>query len=291
MRRDAKEEVVRKIGKLRGLAVLLAVLALLAIGNHAGTSAETANVSFAAAKKKGISAWNFTGVTQALADSKAGWFYTWSSGKQQITPPAGVEFVPMIWGKGSVTDADLDQAKQQGKTLLGFNEPDMQGQANMTVQQALDLWPRLQSTGLRLGAPAVAAGADVAGGWLDRFMQGVADRHDKVDFIPLHWYGADFNGTNATAQLRNYLQATYNRYHKPIWLTEYALIDFSTGTPRYPTQAQQAAFVKQSTAMLQGLPFVERYAWFTLSTSRGDGTGLYNGATANQVGAAYRAAG
>ncbi|MER7583190.1 glycosyl hydrolase [Kitasatospora sp. NPDC097691] len=77
---------------------------------------------------------------------------------------------------------------------------------------------------------------------------------------------------------------------KPIWLTEYALIDFSGGTPRYPTPEQQAAFVAKSTAMLQGLPFVERYAWFTLSADRG-GTGLYNRATPNRVGAAYRAAG
>ncbi|MGW0770012.1 glycoside hydrolase family protein [Streptomyces sp. NPDC002676] len=289
--RMTKEEAMRKTPNLRGLAVILAALSLLAFGNHAGTPTDAVNASSATVKKKGVSAWNFTGVTNALADSKAGWFYTWSSGKQQITPPSGVEFVPMIWGKGSVTDAELGQAEQQGKTLLGFNEPDMPGQANMTVPQALDLWPRLQSTGMRLGAPAVATGADVADGWLDRFMKGAASRHYKVDFIPLHWYGGDFDATHATAQLRNYLQATHNRYRKPIWLTEYALIDFSTGTPRYPTQAQQAAFVKQSTAMLQGLPFVERYAWFTLSTSHGDGTGLYDGATANEVGAAYRAAG
>jgi len=43
--------------------------------------------------------------------------------------------------------------------------------------------------------------------------------------------------------------------------------------------------------MLQQQSYVERYAWFTLSTSRGDGTGLYDGATANTVGAAYRSAG
>jgi hypothetical protein len=30
-------------------------------------------------------------------------------------------------------------------------------------------------------------------------------------------------------QLQGYPQAVYNRYHKPIWLTEYALIDFSSG--------------------------------------------------------------
>jgi hypothetical protein len=145
--------------------------------------------------------------------------------------------------------------------------------------------------GLRLGAPAVATGADTADGWVDQFLRGATSRGRRVDFLPVHWYGADFNATNATDQLRGYLQATYDRHHKTLWLTEYALIDFSSGTPQYPTQEQQAAFVQQSTAMLQGLPFVERYAWFTLSTSRVDGTELYNGTTASQVGVAYRAAG
>ncbi|MEU7058609.1 glycoside hydrolase family protein [Streptomyces sp. NPDC046197] len=277
--------------RLRVLAVLLAALTLLWAGPQAGASTTASGASADAVWKKGVSAWDFPGVTDALKDSRSGWFYTWASDTQRISPPPGVEFVPMIWGPGSVTDAELNRARQQGSTLLGFNEPDMAGQSNMTVQQALDLWPRLQSTGLRMGAPAVATGANVPGGWLDRFLQGAAARHYKVDFVPLHWYGADFDATNATNQLRTCLQATYDRYHKPIWLTEYALIDFSSGTPRYPTQAQQAAFVRQSTAMLQGLPFVERYAWFTLSTSRGDGTGLYTGPNATQVGAAYRAAG
>jgi hypothetical protein len=89
--------------------------------------------------------------------------------------------------------------------------------------------------------------------------------------------------------LRGYLQAVYDRYHKPIWLTEYALIDFTGPTPRYPSQTQQADFARNSTAMLQGLAFVERYAWFTLSTSTSP-TGLYTGSTANAAGAAYRAA-
>ncbi|MEV6736426.1 glycoside hydrolase family protein [Streptomyces sp. NPDC051104] len=275
------------------VAGLLALPAALAVDGRADAATATAasDTTAAAVKKRGVSAWNFTGVTQDLADSKVGWFYTWSSGRQQITAPAGVEFVPMIWGPGSVTDAELNQAKQQGSTLLAFNEPDMAGQADMTVQQALDLWPRLQSTGLRLGAPAVATGANVAGGWLDRFLQGAAARGYRVDFIPLHWYGADFDTANAVGQFWTYVQSVHERYNKPIWVTEYALTDFSSSTPKYPTQAQQAAFVKQSTDLLQGLSYVERYAWFTLSTSRGDGTGLYNGTTATQAGAAYRAAG
>ncbi|GAA0907978.1 glycoside hydrolase family protein [Streptomyces thermoalcalitolerans] len=281
---------MRSIRTVRLLSVLLAVLAMFAAGGTAG-AAGGAPAAADAVKKKGVSAWNFPGVTDALRDSRSGWFYTWASDPQQITAPSGVEFVPMIWGPGSVTDAELDRARRSGTSLLGFNEPDLPGQANMSVEQALDLWPRLQSTGLRLGAPAVAYGGDTPGGWLDRFMQGAAARGHRVDFIPLHWYGSDFDPTRATGHLRSYLQAVYNRYHKPIWLTEYALTDFSSGTPRYPSRAQQAEFVRQSTAMLEQLPFVERYAWFTLSTSRGDGTGLYDGTTANETGVAYRNAG
>lgn len=271
----------------RVLTALLTAALLLPLGT-AEASPET---SAAAVRKKGISAWKFDDVNQAMADSEAGWFYTWSSGRGGIKAPAGVEFVPMIWGPESVNAEELNQAKAQGDILLGFNEPDHPRQSGMTVQQALDLWPRLQSTGMRLGAPAVATGADVPGGWLDRFMKGAKARNHRVDFIPLHWYGADFDSTRATRQLRDYIEATHRRYKKPIWITEYALIDFSDGTPRYPTQAQQAAFVKKSTAMLQKLPYVKRYAWFTLSTSRGDRSGLYNGAEATRVGAAYRAAG
>ncbi|WP_329130741.1 glycoside hydrolase family protein [Streptomyces sp. NBC_00670] len=276
-------------------AMLLPLGTAEAGGAHAAaatadTAAATAPVSAAAATKKGISAWKFDGVTKAMANAKVGWFYTWSSGRGGIKAPAGVEFVPMIWGPQSVNRTELRRAKAQGKVLLGFNEPDFAQQSNMTVEQALDLWPRLQATGMRLGAPAVASGADVPGGWLDRFMKGAAARHYRVDFIPLHWYGADFDSTRATRQLRAYLKATYKRYKKPIWLTEYALTDFSGGVARYPTKARQAAFVKKSTAMLNRQSYVRRYAWFTLSTSRGDGTGLYHGAKANKVGAAYRAA-
>jgi hypothetical protein len=41
--------------------------------------------------------------------------------------------------------------------------------------------------------------------------------------------------------------------------------------------------------MLDGLDYVERYAWFTLSTKT-DPNGLYDGTTANAAGRAYRAA-
>ncbi|MFC4591074.1 glycosyl hydrolase [Sphaerisporangium corydalis] len=241
--------------------------------------------------KKGVGVWQMPGVSTALAASGADWYYTWSTGHNGITTPKSAEFVPMVWGAASVTDANLAQAKSAGPYLLGFNEPDMAAQSNMTVDKALSLWPKLQAAGSVLGSPAVAFGGDRAGGWLDRFMTGAASRGYRVDFITLHWYGGDFRADAATGQLKSYLQAVYQRYHKPIWLTEYALIDFSNGT-RFPTDAQQAAFVTASTQMLGSLSYVQRYAWFGLGASDTEpSSGLFHGnGSATPAGRAFQAA-
>jgi hypothetical protein len=240
-----------------------------------------------------VTVWNFNGVDAALAASGSGWYYTWSTQHPGISAPAGVGFVPMIWGPGSVTASTLAQAKTAGPYLLGFNEPDMAAQSNMTVDQALSLWPQLMATGSILGSPAVATGADTPGGWLDQFMSGVKAHGYRVDFITLHWYGGDFTTTDAVSQLQSYIQNVYNRYHLPIWLTEYALIDFSHGGATYPTDQQQAAFVTASTKMLQGLPYLQRYAWFALPASdTGPSTGLFRtGPAVTAAGRAFEAAG
>ncbi|WP_436761826.1 glycosyl hydrolase [Streptosporangium sp. V21-05] len=242
--------------------------------------------------KKGVGVWQAPNVSAALEASGANWYYTWSTNHNGVTTPKGTEFVPMIWGAASVTDQNLTQAKNSGSPyLLGFNEPDFAEQSNMSVEQALSLWPRLTATGLKVGSPAVAWGGDRAGGWLDRFMTGAAQKNQRVDFITLHWYGGDFRADAATGQLKSYIQAVYERYRKPIWLTEYALIDFSNGV-RFPTDAQQAAFVTASTKMLASLPYVQRYAWFGLPSSDTEpNSGLFrSNGVATPAGRAFQAA-
>ena len=239
--------------------------------------------------KKGVSAWSFNGVGEALARSGASWYYTWSSGDPIASPP-GVQFVPMIWGARSVTTATLTQVRNEGHYLLAFNEPDNPGQSNMTPSQALQLWPRLMATGMSLGSPAVATDAATPGGWLDQFMRGAVARGYRVNFITVHWYGADFATGPAVQQLQAYLQAIYARYHLPVWLTEFALIRFGTSAS-FPSPGQQAAFITAATAMLQRLKFVQRYAWFALPATPGDGTaGLFgSGAVATAAGRAFEA--
>ena len=241
--------------------------------------------------KKGVGTWEFGGIKGALDDVGAGWYYNWAPNNNSMPGPADVEFVPMIWGKANVTDGTLAEAKREGKVILGFNEPDMGGQANMSVEDALAAWPKLQATGRRLGSPAVAYGGDTAGGWLDRFMKGAKDKNLRVDFITLHWYGSDFSDA-AVNQFLGYVDAVHKRYDLPIWVTEYGLMNFS-GSPKYPTGAQEAAFIKGTTKGMESRSFVERYAWFGLPAV-GDSVdfGLYKDAsTPTEAGKAYKAAG
>jgi hypothetical protein len=243
--------------------------------------------------KKGVAAWAFSGASQALARSGASWYYTWSAAPAGgISSPRGVRFVPLIWGAVNVNAGTLSQVRGEGPYLLGFNEPDMSAQANMTPAQALSLWPQLMATGLKLGSPAVAYGGATPGGWLDQFMSGAQARGYRVNFITLHWYGADFATGPAVSQLESYLQAVHARYHKPIWLTEFALANFG-GSPQTPSPRQQAAFLTAATAMLQRLGYVQRYAWFGLEATPTDGSmGLFSSAAAaTAVGQAFEAAG
>jgi hypothetical protein len=285
MSRDSRLRLTLAIA---ALSVCCAASSGVAVASSPHAAAGTPRPAVAANAKKGVGAWPFSGVGSALSKSGVSWYYTWGVSHSGIRTPRGVAFVPMIWGPGSVTAAQLGQAKRAGHIVLGFNEPDLASQSNMTVGQALRLWPRLIATGMELGSPAVASGGGTPGGWLDRFMRGARARHYRVSFITLHWYGSDFGTRAAVSQLASYLRAVWNRYHKPIWLTEFALIRFGTRTV-FPSPRVQAAFVTAATTMMQRLTYVQRYAWFALPASSGDGTaGLFRaGAVPTTAGRAF----
>ena len=217
----------------------------------------------------GVGAWWTPTVSANLADSTAHWYYTWGPGHDWIDTPGGCEFVPMIWGEKDLQKDMLQQAQANGRYLLGFNEPDLATQSNMSVTYALKNWPKLQKTGLVLGAPAVSGSADIAGSWLDQFMSGARSHRYRVDFIPLHWYPSPALAKNystyaAVGALQAYLTAVYERYRLPVWLTEFSLIAWSNSGGTALDVAVQAEFLQAAAAMMASLPWLERWAWFSL---------------------------
>src|SRR5215472_10818468 len=111
-------------GPARSHATRPAALTAFAVRAEPAAPAAVTGVHRGAKFKKGVGAWAFRGSRLALARSGASWYYTWTVNHRGITTPRGVSFVPMIWGPGSATAAQLKVARRHGHVLLAFNEPD-----------------------------------------------------------------------------------------------------------------------------------------------------------------------
>jgi len=168
----------------------------------------------------------------------------------------------MVWsGKALVQNNSIRDVMRQlpvtrTKNLLGFNEPDYATQANMSVDEAIRLWPRLQSTGLRLGSPCTISATSP---WLDKFMTKAARSHLRVDFVTMHSYGSP-NAESFLAKVRK----LHEKYERPIWVTEFSVADWSA-TPSRPSRYSRSEvhdFMRTAITGMQAMPYVERYAWF-----------------------------
>ncbi|WP_442505235.1 glycosyl hydrolase [Novipirellula sp. SH528] len=195
--------------------------------------------------------------------TNAGWYYNWywhpSPGK------IDAEFVPMIKGKSDANDKSFAKIAKLKKShqishLLGFNEPDSEKQGNTSVDRAIQLWPQLMATQLRLGSPAVT---DNRRGreWFDAFMAKSAAKQYRIDFVAVHRY-PNINGPNSIKPFLNSLYQVYQKYRLPIWITEFAGLNFGS-KDRKMSAATNLWFMRQVLPILEQLPYVERYAWFS----------------------------
>ena len=210
------------------------------------------------------------------------WFYDWS-----LEPPApyandsyAQEFVPMVWGADATDDLASFEPRATSTALLGFNEPNLRSQANLTAAKACAAWPTLTAfaaaSGLRLGSPAVDYCTPSGSGqqdsncwqghydWLDEFFGNCS--LDAVDFIATHKYGC-----NATATLE-YVTELRAKYGKPVWLTEFSCSEAGADA--------QLSFQQEILPTFDSLPadVLERYAWFATRTDQSDSSPQKNAA-------------
>ncbi|MGJ8725862.1 MAG: glycosyl hydrolase [Roseibacillus sp.] len=187
---------------------------------------------------------------------RAYWKYEWE--------PTGAstdnwEFVPMIKGRGQNADFRWEEVRVRGNQthFLGFNEPEAANQGDLTVPEALALWPKAQQLGLRLGSPARTDGAN-GDDWLSSFMSQADTLGYRVDYVCVH----NYNRTNA-AGLKTWLDAEYAKYNRPIWLTEFQR-DVDNDDP---DSADHQAYLEEVIPMLETLPYLERYAYYNFNTA------------------------
>lgn len=231
-------------------------------------------------------------VAEFLEAVGARWIYNWNIEPPEILP-TGIEFIPMIYNGRSVTAQALARAKahppaKRPGELLGFNEPDAKSQGNTSVEQALDAWPKLEKTGLRLGSPGCVHPDNE---WMIAFMKGVEERGLRVDFVCMHSYG----GPGVDSLLKK-IHKVHEMFKRPVWITEFAVADWEAKTPAENRHKPEkvADFVTKLLPQLEAMDIVERYAWFhggvsgnALATSK-----LFNpDGSLTVVGKAYRSAG
>lgn len=239
--------------------------------------------------KKGLALGGDMSDKVSLSKLNCSWYYNWSTDAFNNSIDAGVQHIPMMWGGGDDNKEAMASFTTTANYILGFNEPDIGGQANMEFCEGIDVWNEyISPLKLRKVSPAPAApGGDSK--WLERFMKGdykckkpdgtwgvyndylddatktwVDGKEDDVDAVVLHYYRnvIDLNG------LLKAVKTLWNKYHKPIWITEMSVFGMK-GMGEYdhsyniPSERKKMAdFVSGMIENMDAVPYVERYCWF-----------------------------
>lgn len=197
--------------------------------------------------KKGMAGWD-----SQISRFNASWLYNWGWTTGQSLSSSQV-YNPMmwgIWGPGSVS------ATEKPQCVLGFNEPDQSGQANMTTDQAITLWPQLQALNVPLVSPAPA---NLFGSWMADFYNKVSTNGYRVDFTGVHEYPSSTSASSLISTLQN----GYTTWGRPIWLTEFSVVDWS-GTHTWSEQ-DNYKFLAEFVWQAEDLTWLKRYSLFLFS--------------------------
>ncbi|KAK6440149.1 hypothetical protein LTR95_003623 [Oleoguttula sp. CCFEE 5521] len=189
--------------------------------------------------------------------SKISWLYNWSP-----NPTSGndtLNFIPMQWNHVNALELASKIAAAKATAVLAFNEPELHDQANMTVEVAAKTWLEhfepLRKQGIRCGSPGISS-APQGVTWLASFLAAIRAQGGDIDFYCFHWYG------ETQGQFYDYIWSTYHQLgpNKPVWITEFACTNWNVERPLERQHVE--SFARDCWKYLDGLEWVERYAWF-----------------------------
>ncbi len=192
------------------------------------------------------------------------WCYDWGSAYDNVRQGRlsrnDMVYAPMGWN-GVPKESDLKSNRITGSEyLLGFNEPNLSGQAYLTPQEAAELWTGMvevaAAADLKLVSPAMCWGTMPGYSdpevWLDHFFRQPGVSLDQVDAIAGHAYMPNTGGVKAFCR-------KFAKYGKPFWLTEFCY-DLNGQISNDP--AKHIAFMSDIITYLEADPSIGKYAWF-----------------------------
>lgn len=228
--------------------------------------------------KKGIGGTTFTPVF------KANWAYNWGLTTTTTVPPDTI-YNPMQWGdfnwSASSTSASTWKLYSTWRTtarglhLMGFNEPDAFSQSGQSLDpnnptdasqfssdrsmnEAVMLWPRLMAMDQPLVSPCPA---NMTGGWLSSFYTQSTALGYRVDYTAKHTYESPNAGSSDN--LINGLQTGYTNWGRPMWLTEFSFVDW-TSTGGW-TEEDNYNCLAEFLWRAEGVSWLKKYALFVFT--------------------------
>ncbi|KAK7498453.1 hypothetical protein BaRGS_00010407 [Batillaria attramentaria] len=161
----------------------------------------------------------------------------------------------MVWGWGSRNNYHGHNIPSDAQYIMGYNEANNPNQAHLTPQEAAAHWPEIER--IAGNRPLVGPSAIICNHvrcnetlweWMDHFFH--LCHRCRVDYLAAHLYQGNPQKEMA------FLERMYHRYHKKIWVTEFAF-------PHNNTEEAQINYMKEILPRLEASPIVARYAWFS----------------------------
>ncbi|KAI0974929.1 glycosyl hydrolase catalytic core-domain-containing protein [Xylaria arbuscula] len=232
--------------------------------SSAAATSTPAPVAASGGDKRGLAYNDASLVSEYLTlGGTASWAYNWGSSASGL--PDGVTFYPMLWSPASdhsngwdgfATDAIANGAD----ALLGFNEPDIASQANMSPQDAASghiQWLNPYAGKARISSPAISSSENANQGidWLNQFFTACAGQC-QVDFCAAHWYGpGDESGAQLFLQHLKDVNTACDG--KPVWATEFAAesgdVDAFMSTVVQALNTDEYSFVEKYSYFMAGV--------------------------------------
>jgi len=183
------------------------------------------------------------------------WYHHWQDGPVSQMP-SKVKYVPMFWGnakwdKWNARKAEMN--KNKPTHLIGFNEPDISSQSNMSPAYAAQVWMQeihpWGQKGVKLISPAIAWDQD----WLASFLSELSKRGGYVDMISVHWYGS----YKDIEKFKKFVSTARTRFNRKIWVTELGVTSSSGAS-----QQQTKDFMMKAFQWMDQTGYVLRASWF-----------------------------
>ncbi|MEX0321583.1 MAG: glycosyl hydrolase [Puniceicoccaceae bacterium] len=200
------------------------------------------------------------------------WVYNWGATPQHLSLNGEMEFIPMVWGQyqGQLDELEayLDGGAAPSKILV-VNEPNLRGQAFISPQATSDWMKQISDTlsahDIPLLGPQMALGSSTE----DSIVAYDPIEEQTVTYTSMdaflnafdYYYGdAPLNGIGVhpygtLGELIWSVDYAYERYEKPVWVTEFAHWNAQTEDDLYEYMVQALDYLERS-------PKVGGYAWF-----------------------------